>query len=80
MRIFRQRGKGHPIDIEHSTKGPGKMAYQNWKKTNVSLRDQSHGQLGPLTRHPVSVPQIVRFHSTISRTNFQLEITFERLQ
>ncbi len=41
--------KGHPITEEHSTKGFSKIAYMNWKKTNVQLRDQSRGELGPLT-------------------------------
>jgi hypothetical protein len=39
---------GHPIETEHTQKGFGKMAYQNWKKTNVSLRDQSRGKMGLL--------------------------------
>ena len=39
---------GHPMETEHTQKGFGKMAYQNWKKTNVSLRDQSRGKMGLL--------------------------------
>jgi hypothetical protein len=34
---------------EHSERGLGKQAYQNWKKRNLSLRDQARGKLGPLT-------------------------------
>jgi len=41
--------KGHPIDEVHPTRGPSKVAYSNWKKINVQLRDQSHKKLGPLT-------------------------------
>jgi hypothetical protein len=40
---------GHKLtDPEHSSKGFGKLAYQNWKKTNISVKDQSRGKLGPL--------------------------------
>ena len=47
--------ENHPItEEEHPTKGLGKMAYQSWRKTNVSLRDQykdkdGNSKLGPLT-------------------------------
>jgi rubrerythrin len=40
---------GHKLtEPEHPTKGFGKIAYQNWKKTNISVKDQSRGKLGPL--------------------------------
>jgi len=39
---------GHPIESEHTQKGFGKLAYSNWKKTNVSLRDQARGKMGLL--------------------------------
>ena len=41
--------KGHPFHEEHSTKGFSKNAYMNWKRINLQLRDQSRGELGPLT-------------------------------
>ena len=46
--------ENHPIgEEEHPTKGLGRTAYQSWKKTNVSLRDQykdenGTSKLGPL--------------------------------
>ena len=39
---------GHPMEVEHTQKGFGKLAYSNWKKTNVSLRDQARGKMGLL--------------------------------
>jgi hypothetical protein len=39
----------HSSAEEHPEKGLGKLAYQNWKRKNLSLKDQSRGQLGPLT-------------------------------
>jgi hypothetical protein len=39
---------GHPIESEHTQKGFGKLAYSNWKKTNVSLHDQARGKMGLL--------------------------------
>jgi hypothetical protein len=41
--------KGHSFVEEHPTKGFSKNAYMNWKRINVQLRDQSRGELGPLT-------------------------------
>ena len=39
---------GHPIEIEHATKGLGGSAYVHWKRLNLSLKDQFGKQLGPL--------------------------------
>jgi hypothetical protein len=65
--------ENHPVtEEEHPSKGLGKAAYQSWKKTNVSLRDQYRdkngvSKLGPLvnaltTEMRVSVSNVLINH------------------
>ena len=45
---------GHPLGVEHATKGFGKTAYSNWIKTNISLRDQTKRKLGLLAANALT--------------------------
>jgi hypothetical protein len=40
--------EGHPIEVDHSTRGMGPTAYVNWKRVNLSLKNQYGSALGPL--------------------------------